>query len=144
MNVKVMYHSSTGNTEKLARTIAEALNTTAEAITKDPAPLSGSVDLLFIGDGVYAGKPNKRTEAFIKQLDPANVKNVAVFATYGGQKKIGQDIQQLLRDRGFKVLGEPFVCKGQAWFFMNRKHPDETDLSGAAEYAKQIAAQVNA
>lgn len=136
MNIKVIYHSSTGNTAKLANAIAEALNVTAEPLGEEPLAFSAPVDLLFIGDGVYFGKANKRTIAFINRLSPDVVKNAAVFATYGGQNKIGMDIVKLLRDKGIKVISEPFTCKGQAWALINRKRPDENDLKAACEYAK--------
>lgn len=143
MNIKVFYHSSTGNTEKLARTIADTLNITAEPIGKDPIPFSDPVDLLFIGDGVYFGKANKRTLSFIDQLDPKMIKNVAVFATYGGKVKIGTDIKELLQSKGLRVIGEPFACKGQSWVFINRSHPNESDISKAHEFAKNTVVEIN-
>lgn len=138
MNIKVMYHSSTGNTAKIACAIADTLNVKAEPVGEEPISFSSPIDLLFIGDGVYFGKANKKTISFINRLDPNIVKNVAVFATYGGQADIGANIQKLLRDKGLKVVGEPFTCKGKAWGFLNRKHPNEADLSIAREYAKTI------
>lgn len=135
MNIKVLYHSSTGNTEKIANAIADALNVNAERIGGENE-FSTPVDLLFVGDGVYFGKPNKRTVTFIERLNPNTVKNVAVFATYGGQSGIGADIRKLLQAKGLKVIGEPFTCKGKAWGFLNRKHPNVADLSMAREYAK--------
>jgi flavodoxin len=143
MNIKVIYHSSTGNTEKLARAIAGALNITAEPIGKEPVSFSEPVDLLFIGDGVYFGKANKWTASLIDQLDPKMVKNVAVFATYGGQFKIGADIKELLQNKGLKVVGEPFTCKGQSWLFLNRNHPNEADISKVREYAKNAVVKTN-
>lgn len=137
MNIKVLYHSSTGNTKKLAETIADTLNISAEPIEKDMSALSTPIDLLFIGDGIYFGKPNKNTTAFINQLNPKIVKNVAVFATYGGQTKIGSDIQKLLKDKGLQVLGKPFICKGQSWVFINRNHPNNTELKEVAKFAKK-------
>lgn len=136
MNIKVMYHSSTGNTEKLAQAIAGALNVQAQAIGEGAA-LGGPVDLLFVGDGIYAGRPNRKTVNFINGLDASNVKNVAVFGTYGGQEKIGDDLRKMLADKGLHVVGEPYACKGQSWIFLNRKHPNEEELNGAVEYAKR-------
>ena len=51
MNIKVMYHSSTGNTEKLAKAIADTVNAKAEPIGSSAATISKPIDLLFIGDG---------------------------------------------------------------------------------------------
>lgn len=142
MNIQVWYHSSTGNTEKLARAMADAVGVEARAIGDGPPVLDGPVDLLLLGDGIYAGKPNRRTVAMIEGLTPAGVKNVAVFGTYGGSDKIGADLQARLRARGLKVVGEPFVRKGQSWALMNRGRPNEEDLRAAAAFAKAQAATV--
>ena len=74
MNIRVIYHSSTGNTEKLARAIADTLNVEAEPLGEDPISFSEPVDLLFIGDGIYFGKANKRTRSFIDRLDAKMIK----------------------------------------------------------------------
>ena len=143
MNIKVIYHSSTGNTEKLAREIAVTLNVQAEPLGEDPISFSEPVDLLFIGDGIYFGKANKRTRSFIERLDPKMIKNVAIFATYGGQAKIGTDIKELLQNKGIRVVDEPFTCKGQTWVFINRNYPNETDLSKVRKYVKNAVSKVD-
>ncbi len=142
MNIKVLYHSTTGNTAKLARTIAETLKVKAERI-EDSTSFSKNVDLLFIGDGVYFGKPNKKTRSFIAKLDPKMVKNVAVFASCGGQKTIGADISRLLQEKGIRVISEPFVCKGQSWLVLNRNHPNPGELDQVREYASSIYAKAD-
>lgn len=138
MNIKVVYHSTTGNTKKLADAIANTLNVSADPIPKEPNATSVPIDLLFIGDGIYFGKPNKNTLSFIQQLNPQTVKNVAVFATYGGQAKIGADMKTHLNEKGLHVIGEPFTCKGQSWVFMNRNQPNEVDIQKIAGFAKSI------
>lgn len=142
MNIHVVYHSKTGNTEKLAKAIADTLHTKAIPIGDAAVSFSQPIDLLFIGDGVYFGKMHKETVAFLLQLSPSTVKNVAVFSTYGGQDKVGTDISDLMQKRGFKVIGKPFSCKGKAWGLLNRKHPGELDLENARAYAKDIAAKL--
>jgi Uncharacterized flavoproteins len=134
MNIKVVYHSTTGNTKKLALAIAEAFKVNPEQIGKESIQFSEPVDLLFIGDGIYYGNPSKKMVQFIDQLNPKMIKNAAVFATYGGQLKIGDEIKRLLQNKGLNVIGEPFTCKGQAWAFLNRSHPDEADLNDLKKY----------
>ena len=143
MNVKVLYHSSTGNTKKLADAIASALNITDKPISSDPSAFSAPVDLLFIGDGIYFGKPSKCTIAVINQLSPQTVKNVAVFATYGGQSKIGTDLQEMIKDKGINVICEPFICASQSWVFTNRRHPNDGDLKKTVRYAKEVNSTVS-
>jgi flavodoxin len=140
MNIQVVYHSRTGNTQKLAEVIANTLKVKAVPIGNAAASLSQPIDLLFIGDGVYFGKMHKETAAFLSQLSPSTVKNVAAFSTYGGQDKVGTDISNLMQERGFKVVSKPFSCKGKAWGFLNRKHPNTLDLENACAYAKDVVA----
>ena len=136
MNVKVMYNSRTGNTRKLGEAIAKAVGTPAVQIMDSNN--FDCADILFIGDGIYASKCDKKTENFIKTLDSSKVKNAAVFGTYGGQKKAITLMRELLIKQGINVIGEGFGCKGKSWFFFNRKHPDNNDLRDAEEFAKSI------
>ena len=133
-----MYHSLTGNTKKLADVIAGELGVEAEKIAIDHPAFSEPIDLLFIGDGIYAGKPGKETISFINRLTPDMVKNTAVFATYGGQDVIGGRIATLLKDKGLNIAGEPFACKGKCWFIINRKRPNGEDLDMARQFARSI------
>ena len=142
MEIKVVYHSSTGNTEKLARAIADMLNIQAEHIGKDDISFSDKVDLLFIGDGIYWNGAHRKTKNFITKLNPENIKNAAVFGTYGNQFKIGDILKELLSKRGINVAGTPFTCKGKSVGTKNQGHPDENDLKMACEYAKNIIAEI--
>ncbi len=135
MNIKVVYHTTTGNTRKVAEAVAAAAGVKAESI-EDSELSSAPVDLLFVGDGLYGGKPHKKTVAFISSLDPGKVKNAAVFATYGGQARIGEELKKHFQEKGIHLIGEPFTCRGRAWIFINRSHPDESDLNRARAFAK--------
>ena len=137
MKIKVLYHSMTGNTKKVAEAIAKVANVTAEAVTKD-YKLSEPVDLLFIGDGIYAAQMNKHTKAFAQNADVSMVKHAAVFGTNGGQDKVVHDLVAMLKERDISVCDETFLCKGQAWIFANRNHPDQTDIDNATKFAKDI------
>ncbi|MHB1394576.1 MAG: flavodoxin family protein, partial [Clostridia bacterium] len=125
MNIKVMYHSKTGNTKKLAESMAGALGTSAEQIS--PNSLVEPIDMLFIGDGVYMGGPDSVTASFIKTLNGRLVKNAAVFGTFGGQKKAITIMKELLKKQGINVLDESFGCRGKSWAILNRKHPSSDD-----------------
>jgi flavodoxin len=141
MNIKVMYHTTTGNTRKVAEAIAAAVGAEAEAI-EGKLSSSAAIDLLFVGDGIYGGKPHKKTTEFIAGLKPDIVKNAVVFATYGGQDHIGATIQKQLAQKGINVLNEPFLCKGKCWLLINRKHPDQADLDRARAFAKAVQEQL--
>ena len=137
MKIKVMYHSSTGNTKKVAEAIATAANISAEEIIENYA-LTEPVDLLFIGDGIYAGKMNSKTKSFINTLNSSMVKNAAVFGTYGGQDKVIAAITACLKEKDIHVCTESFACKGQSWFLANRNHPNKADLDRAAKFGDDI------
>ena len=137
MKIKIVYHSMTGNTKKVAEALAKVANVQAEAITEN-YKLSEAIDLLFIGDGIYAGQMNKKMKTFIQTLDASLVKNVAIFGTYGGQDKVIIDMAAMLKKQGVNVCDETFVCKGQAWFIANRKHPNQTDIDNATKFGTNI------
>ena len=136
MEIKVMYHSMTGNTKKVAETIASVAGVSAEAIG-GPETFSKPVDLLFIGDGIYAGGMSRKTKAFIAGLDSAMVKHAAVFGTYGGEEKVITAMKTLLKEKGIMVLEESFACKGKAWFIANQNHPNQEDIKNASAFGSR-------
>jgi len=139
MNIRVVYHSGyKGNTMKVATAIAEALNVRAERIGKEKIEFTEPVDLLFVGSGIYAHKPHKKASALIREVNPAIVKNAAVFGTYGNDSEIGEQIRNLLQEQEINVLGEPFVCKGDSIGTDNKGHPNAKDLENAKEFAEKI------
>jgi flavodoxin len=140
MNIKVVYHSRTGNTKKIADTIASELNISAEPVSADLH--LDKVDLLFIGDGVYAGKADSKTMNFIKALDVNKVKNAAVFGTYGGMDKAITSMKESLNNQGIHLVDESFACKGQAWLVANRNHPNAEDFTAAKDFAHNVVKQV--
>ena len=141
MNIKVMYHTKTGNTKKVAEAIAEAVGTLEEPISENNN--FDITDILFTGDGVYKGKMNAKTENFIKSLNADKIKNVAVFGTFGGQNKAINGMKELLEKQGIKLVDKSFGCKGRAWIIMNRNHPVEQDLKDAKEFASNIVKEIN-
>lgn len=77
MNVKIVYHSDSGNTKKLALAISEATGVPAEEITGHPD--IRDVDLLFVGGSVRAFSLEKNCKDFLKSLTASQVKNVALL-----------------------------------------------------------------
>jgi|SRR5271157_3188806 flavodoxin len=137
MNCKVLYHTTTGNTKKVAEAIAAAVGAVATPIKNSPA-VDGT-DLLFIGDGVYAGTVHRKTKKYIKSLKGSTIKKAAVFSTFGGQDNANAVLKQLLSDQGIPVAQECFSCRGKAWWIANRKHPTDLELSAAKEFAVKLA-----
>ncbi|MHA1455425.1 MAG: flavodoxin family protein [Promethearchaeota archaeon] len=71
MKIMVCYFSNTGNTEKIARSIAEGLEGEDVELLKiedgDPSNLK-NYDLVVLGSGIYGGKLNKKVIDFMKNV----------------------------------------------------------------------------
>lgn len=135
MLIKVVFHSMTGNTKKIAEAIAREIGVNAEEVSH--ATVSDPIDVLFIGDGNYGSNIHATTRQFILGLDRSKVKHVAMFGTYGGINTGVPKMKILLETQGLSVINEGFTCKGRAWWLINRKHPTETDLANARAFARQ-------
>ncbi len=143
-NIKVVFHSSTGNTRALATAIAEETACKAEELGKDVIGLESAVDLMFIGDGIYYGHPDASVILFINSLDASMVKNVALFATCGDMVSIGDSLKILVERQGLNLAGDPFVCKGEAWGRINKKRPNKKDIENVKNYARSILQRCDA
>lgn len=75
---------------------------------------------------------------FIRTLNSSQVKNVALFGTYGWHKNFLDYMRDLLKSQGINVIEETFSCKGRLFFFIYRRHPDEQDLRQAKEFANVV------
>jgi flavodoxin len=142
MKTKVMYHSRSGNTKKVADAIATELGQVSEAVPSD-YPLE-NVDILFLGAGVYAGKVDKKIIDFIATLNTKRVKNVALFGTSAGKQDTHLSyMRDLLKAQGINVMEETYICGGKFLFFIQRKHPNDEDLMQAQKFAKAVCEKLN-
>ena len=134
MNVAVTYFSKTGNTKKVAATIAQAAGCDAVPITDFET--GTETDLMFIGGAIYGGSLDPSLEAFLNRLDPKFVKRTALFSTCITEAKgIGQ-MKTLLQQKGIPVEGS-FFCKGK-FLFVNRHRPNDADLEQASEFVSTL------
>lgn len=134
MNVAVRYYSQTGNTKKLAETIANAVGTTAQ--TTD-VPISDETDILFLGASVYWAGIDHHVKQFIASLDKNKVKKVAVFSTSALAERAFSSIEKLLNNEGISVIRDNFYCRGE-FKFMHKGRPNAQDLKDAKEFAVKI------
>lgn len=138
MKTWVLYYSKGGNTKKVAEAIAEELEV-LKTEQVPPAYPPENVQLLFLGTGVYAGKPDPKMVEFIRTLNSNRVKNAVVFGTTGGNDNSAIDkVKALLKEKGINVIDETFTCKGKYFIFFNRKKPDGEDLKAAKAFARKI------
>ncbi|GMO14520.1 MAG: flavodoxin family protein [Treponemataceae bacterium] len=138
MNIEVRYLSKSGNTEKLAKAIAEAAGVSAKSVSA--GGVSGEVDLLFLGGALYAFSLASELKAFIESLDAAKIKKAAVFATSAGVKSVTETIKKALQAHGIKIVDYEdgaFYCQGEFKFF-NKGRPNEDDLARAKKFAAGV------
>lgn len=136
MKTAVRYYTRSGNTKKLADAIAEALGTKALEIS---APLDEKVDLLFLGNSVYAGKPDASVIEFIEK----NADKIGCIANFGSSASLRttlKKIQPLADEKGIKVCPDEFICPG-SFLFMHKGRPNESDIDAAKAFALKITAE---
>ena len=134
MNIAVRYFSRSGNTKKVAKAIAEAVGVQAEECG---VPLSGDVDVLFLGGAVYGGGMDKSLRDFIEALTPQSVKNVALFATSAIARKPDKEMEKALLQKNIKIAERRFYCRG-SFTLLHRGRPNAEDLKKASDFAAGI------
>jgi flavodoxin len=139
MNIAVRYVSRTGNTEKVARAIAEALGVEAVSIAgPGVSGVEGGTEVLFLGAAVYAFGIDDKVAAFIQGLDKAAVKKVVLFSTSALVKSAPSLIKKLLSEKGIPLSDRAFHCWGE-FKFMRKGRPNAEDLERARVFAKEAA-----
>jgi len=139
MNIRIVYHSQTGNTKKIAEAIAGEVHCIAEPITVIKSPVFA--DILFIGAAVYATYDHgidPVVKNFINQLDTSKVGRAVLFCTGFSRKAIVMMSEILLQKR-IKVHEKHFYCKGKLFLIFNFGHPNAKDITDAKRFAKEIA-----
>jgi flavodoxin len=161
MKALVAYHSRTGNTEKLARAIFEAIHFEKEILPLREVKSFEGYDVIFLGFPVQAHSVPAAVIPFFGKLPPGQP--LALFSTHGslrGGQLPRQAFEQALglaakaRVLGtFGVRGtvDPQVIDAlsrqlehQGWAEEARSahgHPDEADLADGREFARGILAR---
>lgn len=135
------YHH--GNTEKVARAMAEAAGATLVKLEEAKPESLADYDLIGFGSGIYFGKHHRDLRAFVEKLPPQN-KAAFIFSTCGSGKTQHKFFREMLEKKGFKIKGH-FTCKGFDTFGpfiliggLARGHPDGQDLAAARAFAKEM------
>jgi flavodoxin len=145
MNTLIIYHSEHhGNTEKVAQTIASALN--AELVRSQDIEFDDvrAYDLVGIGSGVYYGHFHQNLFRFIDRLPAQIGKKAFVFSTTGSKsygERANNSAKLKLKEKGFDVVGE-FTCLGFDTALstegINRGRPSAEDLNAAKTFALSL------
>jgi flavodoxin len=142
----IIYSSKSGNTKKIAESMASQVGCEAIKISSDSSPsivdLEG-YDLIFVGTGLYAGTPNEDLLKYLSSLHLKSPKQFALFITWGGAPRSDKmaltRLRALLEGKGQKVLLEHFASYG-GWkgILMKRGHPKPEEIQAGGEWAKQL------
>jgi flavodoxin len=163
MKILVTYSSKTGNTEKVAKAIYDAVPVHREILPIDRVQDTSDYSMIFVGFPVQAHSVPGEAEDFLRKLPPG--KNVAFFSTHGSLRG-GQLPKQALEhamslNPAIHVLGS-FGCRGKVrsdiiemlmskqehmcWAEEARTadpHPDANDLADAAAFAAEVLNKLN-
>jgi flavodoxin len=142
----ILYSSKSGNTKKIAESMAARIGCEVIKITSDNNPSNADLegyDLIFVGTGLYAGTPNEQIVKYLGSLNLKSTKQFALFITWGGAPRSDKSaltrLRVLLEGKGQKVLDEHFAAYG-GWkgILMKRGHPKPEEIQAAGQWAKQL------
>jgi flavodoxin len=165
MKVLVTYFSETGNTEKLAKAVFEAVESSKKEIlpVQEVTAIDG-YDVIFIGFPVHSHNVPGKVEALVKKLPEGQ--KVAYFATHGslrgGELAVTAFYHALNLAKKAVILGT-FGCRGKvkqqiidalmeklehrAWAQEAQSatgHPDEADLEDARDWVERMIIKARA
>lgn len=135
-----------GNTEKIARAMAEVLNAKLvkpwEVGPKDVL----KYDLIGFGSGIYFWRHHRALFELMDKMPNARGKKAFIFSTAGLDIPVVNHLalRRALKRKGFKIVGE-FSCRG--WDTngilakiggINKGRPNEKDIERAKKFAKTL------
>jgi len=150
----IVYDSKFGNTEQIARAIAEAVTPLGEVkvlrVSKvNPSELT-SIDFLIVGSPTHAGRATRATKEFLKKIPANALENVGVtsFDTRFSAKDKGIGVRILLRVLGYAAgrianrlerKGGHLAAEPQGFIVKDTEGPlKKGELERAAIWAKGI------
>lgn len=153
MNVTMVVFSQTGNTRRVAATMAEAFGEAGHAVRIVPlkeatAQDAAACDLFGIGTPCFSSQAPTPVKRFLRALPVLNKRKAFVFATSGGAPgRVLYDLAAPLREKEMNVVGG-FLTRGElhhpAPSLTGRMpgRPNEEDLADARQFAAALCAHV--
>ena len=138
--INVIYQSRSGNTRRIAEAIAGVCQVQAIDIHK-PHNISGS-DLLFVGMGVYGGKPDNSVLDYLDQLPANTIKGAALFSTSASGKDHMELAVNLLEHKGIQLYPKHLLLKGK-FLFLNKNMPGRKECFEAEAFAEEVLEAFN-
>lgn len=137
MNIAVRYFSKGGNTEKLARAIADEVG--VEAKTVD-VPLDKNADLLFLCNSVYYAGMNGKVKSFVND-NASHIGAIVNVSTAALIDSTYKQMQNVAKGAGVSVLPDEFHCRG-SFGALHAGHPNAHDVEAAREFARGVVARI--
>ena len=143
--VYLSYHH--GNTEIIARTIAESLGAELVMCPDVDCESLARYDLIGFGSGIYFGQHHRCLLALAERLPASPGKSAFIFSTAGYPRQMSRwhgPLKERLQKKGYVISGE-FCCKGFDTYGpfrfiggINKGRPNETDIITAKSFARDL------
>lgn len=133
MSVAVRYYTRSGNTEKLAKAIAEKVGVTAETVDK---ALPEKVDILFLGSSYYAFDMDPAVKEFLK-ANKDKIGKIVLVGTSAMMKSMKKPMHKVVDALGIQIADEEFHCRGE-FGPAHKGRPNADDLNAAKEFAAKL------
>lgn len=134
MTYAVRYYTRTGNTERLANAVADALGVEALPIT---APVEEPVDLLFLGNSYYAFSIDPEVKSFVRSLDKSKVGKIVNFGSAAMLNSTYKKVKAEADLAGIPMEEREFHCRGE-FKGLHKGRPNAEDLRAAAAFARSF------
>lgn len=132
MTFAVRYYTKTGNTKRLAESVAQVLGVEALPLS---APVSEKVDYLFLGNSYYAFNIDPEVKSFIRSLDKNLIGKIVNFGSAAMLNSTYKKVKAEADKVGIPMEEIEFHCKGE-FKGVHKGRPNEDDMKAAAEFAK--------
>ena len=133
MQIAVRYYTKSGNTERLARAVAEAAGARAQDISN---PLEEKAELLFLCCSYYAFDMDPAVKEFLK-ANQDKIGKIVCFGTSAMMKSMVKPMKRAAKPLGIEVHPEDFHCRGEFKAF-HKGHPDIDDLEKAKAFVHKF------
>ena len=145
MKSLIVYDSVYGNTEKIAKSIGDAIAGDVKLLRIGEISHSNleSVDLLIVGSPTHGGRPTPAIQEFLNKVSDSTVRgiNVAAFDTRYSTRLVkifGYAAEKI--SGSLKAKGGTLILPPGGFFVKGRKGPlKEGEIERAARWAKEIA-----
>ncbi|WP_048149911.1 flavodoxin family protein [Palaeococcus ferrophilus] len=138
-----------GNTERVAKAMAEVLGAELTKPWKVKPEELLSYDLIGFGSGIYWWRHHWGLFKLVENLPNVGGKKAFIFSTAGLNIRPynHRKLRRALKEKGFEIVGE-FSCRGwdtNGWLAkiggLNKGHPDERDIGRARKFAEGLKAK---